>query len=99
MKTAQPSLEKQDVAPETLVCCSECGWPGTGKIPAGVCLIEQNGKTVLVGTLSYFHISSELCSVCQEMESVLASRPWFVEAHSEYVDEIRFKKQLLGGRD
>lgn len=68
-------------------------------MPAGVCVIKQNGKTVLAGNLSYFHLNTELCSVCQEMESVVASRPWFVEAHSEYMDEIEVKKQLLGGRD
>ena len=65
-------------------------------MPAGVCVMKENGKTVLVGNLSYFHINTELCSVCQEMESVVAGRPWFVKAHSEYVDEVKVKKQLLG---
>jgi hypothetical protein len=68
-------------------------------MPAGVGLIRRNGKTVLVGNLSYFHISSELCSICREMESVVASRQWFVKAHSEYENEIKVKRQLLGGRD
>jgi hypothetical protein len=68
-------------------------------MPAGVSLIKQNGKTVLAGNLSYFHIDAELCSVCREMESVMASRAWFVKAHSEYEDEIKVKKQLLGRRD
>jgi hypothetical protein len=99
MKEAQPSLEKQNVSPEMPLCCSQCGWPGTGISPAGVCVIKQNGKTVLVGTLTYFHINTELCSLCREMESAVASRPWFVKAQSEYVDEIKAKKQLWGGRD
>jgi len=37
-----------------------------------------------------------LCSLCQEMESAVASRPWFVKAHAEYMDQIKVKKQLLG---
>jgi hypothetical protein len=65
-------------------------------MPAGVCVIKQNGKAVLVGNLSYFRISTVLCSLCQEMESAVASRPWFVKAHGEYVDEVKAKKQLLG---
>lgn len=99
MKEAQPSLGNQNVSPGTPLCCSQCGWPGTGTIPAGVCVINQNGKTVLAGNLYYFYINTDLCSVCREMESVVANRPWFVKAHSEYVDEINVKKQLLGGRD
>jgi hypothetical protein len=99
MKEAQPSLEKQNVSAETPLCCSQCGWPGTGKMPAGVGVIRQKDKTVLVGTLSYFRTNTTLCSLCHEMESALASRPWFVKAHSEYVDEIKSKNQLLGGRD
>jgi hypothetical protein len=99
MKEAQPSLEKQNMSPETPLCCSQCGWPGTGKLPAGVSVIRQKDKTLLVGTLSYFLINTTLCSLCQEMESAVANRPWFVKAHSEYVDEIKVKKQLLGGRD
>lgn len=95
MKEVQPSLEKQNVSPEALFC-SQCGWPGTGKMPAGVGVIRQKGKTVLVGTLSYFRISTDLCSLCQEMESAVASRPWFVKAHAEYMDQIKVKKQLLG---
>ena len=96
MKEVQPSLEKQNVSPETPLFCSQCGWPGTGKMPAGVCVIRQKGKTVLAGTLSYFRIGTDLCSLCQEMESAVASRSWFVKAHAEYMDQIKVKKQLLG---
>ena len=65
-------------------------------MPAGVCLIRQKGKTVLVGTLSYFSISTELCSLCQEMESSVASRPWFVKVQTEYLEQVKVKKQILG---
>ena len=54
---------------------------GPGKVPAGV----REGKTVLIGTLSYFRISAALCSLCvKKMESAVASRPWFVKAHAEH---------------
>ena len=96
MKEVQPSLEKRNTYLETPLGCSQCGWPGTGKMPAGVGVIRQKDKTVLVGTLSYFRISTDLCSLCQEMESAVASRPWFVKAHAEYMDQIKVKKQLLG---
>ncbi len=59
-------------------------------------MIRQNGRTVLIGNLSYFHISTVLCSLCREMESAVASRPWFVKAHAEYLDEIKVKKEILG---
>ena len=52
MKEVQLSLEKQNVSPEIPLFCSQCGWPGTGKMPAGVGVIRQKGKTVLVGTLT-----------------------------------------------
>jgi hypothetical protein len=65
-------------------------------MPAGVRLIMQDGKTVLVGRLSYFRIKTALCSLCQEMESAVASRPWFVKAQADYLDQIRAKKQILG---
>ena len=55
-------------------------------MPAGVGVINREGKTVLVGNLSYFRISTVLCSLCQEMESAVASRQWFVEAHDEDFD-------------
>ena len=96
MKEVQPCVEKQNVTPEIPLFCSQCGWPGTGKMPAGVGVISQKGKTVLFGTLFYFRISTELCSLCQEMESSVASRPWFVKAHAEYLDQIKAKHQMLG---
>jgi hypothetical protein len=65
-------------------------------MPAGVGVINREGKTVLVGNLSYFRISTVLCSLCQELESAVASRPWFVKAHAEYLDQIKVKKQRLG---
>jgi hypothetical protein len=65
-------------------------------MPAGVAVIKQEGKTLLVGNLSYFPISTALCSVCQELESAVASRPWFVKAHAEYLDQIQVKKEMLG---
>jgi hypothetical protein len=65
-------------------------------MPAGVRVIKQEGKTVLVGRLSYFRINTVLCSLCQEMESAVASRPWFVKAHTEYLDQIKVKQQMLG---
>ncbi len=88
MKEAQPNFEKRNTSLETPLCCSQCGWPGTGTMPSGVCVIKQNGKTVLVGNLSYFHINTDLCSLCQEMESAVASRPWFVKAQAEYQDQL-----------
>ena len=96
MKEVQPSLEKQSMSPETPLCCSQCGWPGTGKMPAGVGVIRQKDQTVLVGRLSYFRINTVLCSLCQEMESAVASRPWFAKAQAEYLEEIKLKEQLLG---
>jgi hypothetical protein len=96
MKNVQPSLEERNISSEKPFCCSQCGWPGTGKMPAGVRLTKQEGKTVLVGRLSYFQITAVLCSLCQEMESAVASRPWFVEAQAEYLDQIKTKKQMLG---
>jgi len=95
MKEVQPSREKQNISPEPL-CCSQCGWPGTGTMPAGVTVIKQEGKTVLAGHLSYFRISTDLCSLCQEMESAMASRPWFVRAQAEYLAQIKVKKLMLG---
>ena len=96
MKAHHPSLEKQNVSLEIPLCCSQCGWPGMGKMPAGVRAINQKGKSVLVGNLSYFRIRTALCSLCQEMEFAVASRPWFVTAHAEYLDQIKVKKQMLG---
>lgn len=65
-------------------------------MPAGVGVIRQKDKTVLVGRLFYFRISTVLCSLCQEMESVVASRPWFVKAQDEYLEEIKLNEQMLG---
>jgi hypothetical protein len=65
-------------------------------MPAGVRVIKQKGKTVPVGNLSYFRMSTALCSLCQEMESAVASQPWFVKAHAEYLDQIKVKKEMLG---
>jgi hypothetical protein len=89
MKEVHPSIQKQAASPENRFCCSQYGWPGTGKMPAGVRVTKQNGKHVLIGRLSYFLISAVLCSVCQEMESAVASRPWFVKAHAEYLNQIK----------
>ena len=97
MKTLRARFENANVTREKPLCCSQCGWPGIGKRPAGVRVIKRNGKDVLIGQLSYYRISGMLCSVCQEMESAVANRQWFVEAHLEYLDQIRVKKQLLGG--
>lgn len=94
MDEVQPSLEKQKVAAEVPLCCSECGWPGTGLLPAGVSLVSQKGKTVLAGKLSYFRINNALCSLCQEMQATLANRPWFVKAQAEYLDQINVKKEM-----
>jgi hypothetical protein len=87
--------EKQNAPVEAPQRCSQCGWPGTGTLPAGVGLMKQNGKTVLVGKLSYFRINTVLCSLCQELESAVATRPWFVNAHAEYLEQIKVKKQKL----
>jgi len=65
-------------------------------MPAGVRMIRQKGETVLVGNLSYFSTRTALCSLCQEMESVVARRPWFVKAHAEYLAQIKVKRQMLG---
>jgi len=65
-------------------------------MPAGVAVIKQEGKTVLAGNLSYFRISTVLCSLCQEMEAAVESRPWSVKAQAEYLAQIRVKKQMLG---
>ena len=89
MKDVRPSLEKQLAPSEIASCCPECGWPGMGNLPAGVSLVKQGDRTILVGNLSYFRIKTDLCSLCQEMESAVASRRWFVEAHAEYLDHIQ----------
>jgi hypothetical protein len=77
--------------------CPECGWPEIGKMPAGVGSITENNKKVLLGHLMYVHVDVELCSVCAEMQSAVAARPWFLEAHREYLDQVKEKKHLLRG--
>ncbi len=77
--------------------CPECGWPDIGKMPAGVRLIKNNDKTVLLGHLIYVPIDSVLCSVCEEMKSAVESKPWFREAHREYLDQVKVKKRILRG--
>jgi hypothetical protein len=67
-------------------------------MPTGVRKITEKGKDVLIGQLSYYRMSAVLCSVCQEMESAVTSRPWFVEAHADYLKEVKVKKRLLDGR-
>jgi len=81
---------------EAPLSCSHCGWPGMGKMPAGVCVMKKEGKAILVGNLSYFRTSTVLCSLCQELEAAVARRPWFVKAHAEYLDQIKAKKEILG---
>jgi hypothetical protein len=77
--------------------CPQCGWPGLGKMPTGVRLVTQNGKSVLIGQLGYFCMDAVLCSICKEMISAVAARPWFVEAQREYLDQVKVKKHILGG--
>jgi hypothetical protein len=36
-----------------------------------------------------------LCSVCEEMESALISRPWFVEPHAEYLDQTIKRRAIF----
>lgn len=78
--------------------CPECGWPGVGKMPAGVRQLNQGDRTVLVGQLTYFESTDEgaLCSVCEEMKAAVEERPWFIEAHREYLKQVKVKKQLMG---
>ena len=83
MKTTHVSAENTEMTVEKSSRCAECGWPGIGKMPAGVRMIRQNGKDLLIGQLFYYRMNGVLCSVCQEMESAVATRPWFVEAHAE----------------
>jgi hypothetical protein len=65
-------------------------------MPTGVRTIEQNGKRVLIGQLSYFTTNPPLCSVCEDMKWALEKRPWFIDAHDDYLYQIKVKKQLLG---
>lgn len=78
--------------------CPECGWPGVGEMPAGVRQMNRGGRTILLGQLTYFSTADDgpLCSVCKEMKAAVEDRPWFVEAHREYLDQVKMKRQLLG---
>ncbi len=66
-------------------------------MPAGVRLVKQIDKSVLIGRLSYIRMNSVLCSVCEDMKSAVAARPWFLGAHGEYLDQVKVKKHILGG--
>ena len=66
-------------------------------MPAGVRLERENGKSVLVGHLTYFLAPGELCSVCSDMNNAVASRTWFVEAHRDYLNQVKTKAKLMGG--
>src|SRR5436853_7666885 len=98
MKATHVSAEKPEMTVEKSSRCAECGWPGMGKMPAGVRMIRQNGEDLPIGQLCYYRINAVLCSVCQEMESAVASRSWFVEAHAEYLEQVKAKERWLGGR-
>ena len=96
-----PTHTNSENANETMansLHCPECGWPGIGNMPAGVRMIKRNGKQVVIGQLSYFRLRTVLCSVCQAMKSAVEARQWFVEAHTEYLHQIKVKKRLLAGR-
>jgi hypothetical protein len=82
---------------EDTVNCPQCGWPGIGEMPAGVRLVKQSGKSVLIGHLAYFRMNSVLCSVCADLQSAVAARPWFLQAHDEYLDQVKVKKHILHG--
>jgi hypothetical protein len=77
--------------------CPQCGWPGLGRMPTGVRLVTQNGKSLLIGQLAYFCTDALLCSVCEEMMSAVSARSWFVEAHRAYLDQVKVKKHIMGG--
>jgi hypothetical protein len=89
--------EQRAVVKEDIVNCPQCGWPGIGEMPAGVRLVKQSGKSVLIGHLAYYRMNSVLCSVCADMMCAVAARPWFVEAHDEYLDQVKVKKHILHG--
>jgi hypothetical protein len=42
-------------------------------------------------------MESVLCSVCDAMKSAVAEKPWFLEAHGEYLDQVKAKKHILHG--
>jgi hypothetical protein len=90
--------EQRAVVKEDIVNCPQCGWPGIGEMPAGVRLVKQSGKSVLIGHLAYYRKNSVLCSVCVDMMCAVAARPWFLGAHDEYLDQVKVKKHILGDR-
>ena len=98
MKATHVSAENTEMTVQKSSRCAECGWPGIGEMPTGVQMIRENGKDLLIGQLFYYRMNCVLCSVCQEMESAVATRPWFVEAHAEYLDQVKAKERLLGGK-
>jgi hypothetical protein len=59
--------------------------------------VKQSGKSVLIGHLAYIRMNSVLCSVCADMRSAVSARPWFLEAHGEYLDQVKVKQHILGG--
>lgn len=79
--------------------CRECGWPGVGKTPTGVRQLNRGERAVLVGQLTYISTvgGDGLCSVCKDMQAAVEERPWFVEAHGEFLEQVKTKKRLLGG--
>ena len=97
MKAPDVSAGNSEKTLEKSSPCAECGWPGMGNMPAGVRMIRQNGENLLVGQLCYYRTNAVLCSICQEMESAVASRSWFVEAHAEFLEQVKAKEKLLGG--
>jgi len=60
-------------------------------------LVKQSDQSVLIGHLSYIRMNNVLCSVCADMKAAVAARPWFLEAHGEYLDQVKVKKHILGG--
>ena len=67
-------------------------------MPAGVQQLNRDGRTVLVGQLTYFSATEDdgLCSVCRDMRAAVEERRWFAKAHREYLEQVKMKKQLLG---
>ncbi len=67
-------------------------------MPAGVCTVSENGKRVVVGQLKYFSTNAPLCSVCEDMKWAIEKKPWFIEAHEDYLYQVKIKRKLLGQR-
>lgn len=65
-------------------------------MPAGVCVVNEDGKKVLVGQLSYFSTNTPLCSVCEDMRWAVENRGWFLEAQEDYLYQVKLKRKLLG---